>query len=644
MSTIDEIKQRIDIVDLVGSYVQLQRAGRNYKGLCPFHTEKTPSFIVFPESQRWHCFGACSTGGDIFNFLMRYENLEFSEALRQLAERAGVVLEPLSTGAQEVREERDLLREINAAAAQFYHRLLVEAPQAEGARQYLARRGMTRETIETFQLGFAPDEWRALEGTLSRTYSRDDLVTAGLIQQGERGGYFDRFRNRVLFPIRDAQGHVIGFGGRVLDDSLPKYLNSPDTPLFDKGSVLYGLDLARQAIRESGTVVIVEGYMDVVIPYQCGVRNLVACLGTALTEAHIEQLRRMTQVLILALDPDAAGVRATERGIETAQQALERRTVPVLTASGLVRYESRLDTEIRVLVLPEGLDPDELVLQDRARWDRLVAEAPPVAQYFFDRVLAEEDLATAKGKGNAVDRLLPVIATIDNPAERHHYLGRLAQRLRVEEAELLHTLDRLRGAPGAGRGRPAQRARAPQPPPARPEGGAGALDVEGRVVALLFAFPALLPEAMDEARLSPDALADAENRHAYEALCAARPAQAVPNGAPFGSAAALSLLDSALRGHVESLLHSLEQGPDLSLDTAREDLVKSAMRLRQAHLSRSLSDLRFLQQDAQEEGDDEEAHRLNALIEDCRREYLEVHRQSYAVTLFGRSRRGSDLS
>ncbi len=205
MSTIDEIKQRIDIVDLVGSYVQLQRAGRNYKGLCPFHTEKTPSFIVFPESQRWHCFGACSTGGDIFNFLMRYENLEFSEALRQLAERAGVVLEPLSTGAQEVREERDLLREINAAAAQFYHRLLVEAPQAEGARQYLARRGMTRETIETFQLGFAPDEWRALEGTLSRTYSRDDLVTAGLIQQGERGGY-DRFRNRVLFPIRDAQG------------------------------------------------------------------------------------------------------------------------------------------------------------------------------------------------------------------------------------------------------------------------------------------------------------------------------------------------------------------------------------------------------------------------------------------------------
>ena len=313
---------------------------------------------------------------------MRRENMDFGEALRLLAERAGVELEPLSVGAIEGREERDRLREINAAAAQHYHRLLMESPAGEAARQYLARRGVTQETMVTFQLGYAPDEWRSAEGHLAPIYGHEDLLTAGIISQSDRGGHYDRFRNRLMFPIRDSQGHVIGFGGRVLDDSVPKYLNSPDTPLFDKGSVLYGIDLAREAIRESGTVVVVEGYMDVVVPYQFGVRNLVACLGTALTESHIQLLRRMVRVLILALDPDAAGIRATERGIETAQHALDRKTVPVLTPSGAVRYESRLDAEVRVLALPDGLDPDELVLQDRERWDQLVAEAQPVASIF----------------------------------------------------------------------------------------------------------------------------------------------------------------------------------------------------------------------------------------------------------------------
>ncbi len=641
MSVVDDIKQRIDIVDLVGSYVQLQKAGRNYKGLCPFHTEKTPSFIVFPESQRWHCFGACATGGDIFNFVMRYDNLEFGEALRALAERAGVTLEPLSVGAVEGREERDRLREVNAAAALFYHDLLLSSPIAEGARRYLAGRGVTRETIETFQIGYAPDEWRSLEARLSRDYRHEDLESAGLIQQGERGGYYDRFRNRVLFPIRDVQGHVIGFGGRVLDDSLPKYLNSPDTPLFDKGTVLYGLDLARAAIRESATVVIVEGYMDVVIPYQAGVRNLVACLGTALSEAHIQQLKRMTRTLILALDPDVAGMRATERGIETARQALDRKTVPVLTASGLVRYESRLDTEIRVLVLPDGLDPDELVLQDRARWDRLVAEAVPVAQYYFDRVLAEEDLATARGKGNAVDRLLPVIATIENPAECHHYLERLAQRLHLEEAELLRELDRLRGSERPGSARGARRPAAERPA-ARP--AAMELDLEGRVVALLFAYPRLAVEALGEGTLPPDALLDVQNRQAYEALGAVWSDPSARSQAPTEPDAALALLDTTLRAHVESLIQSLGKGPALSLDSAREDMQKSALRLRQALLSRSLADLRFLLQDAQEQGSQDEAQHLNALIEQCTRDYLEVHRQYYAVTLVGRSRKGSDVS
>jgi DNA primase len=636
VSVVDEVRQRTDIVDLVGSYVQLQRAGRNYKGLCPFHTEKTPSFIVFPESQRWHCFGACSTGGDVFNFVMRRENMDFGEALRLLAERAGVALEPLTVEAIEHREERDRLREINAAAALHYHRLLMESPAGEAAREYLARRGVTRETMVTFQLGYAPDEWRSAEGALAPVYGHEDLLTAGIISRSERGGHYDRFRNRLMFPIRDPQGHVIGFGGRVLDDSVPKYLNSPDTPLFDKGAVLYGLDLAREEIRETGTVVVVEGYMDVVVPYQSGVRNLVACLGTALTEAHIGLLRRLVRVLILALDPDEAGLRATERGIETAQQALDRRTVPVLTPAGAVRYESRLDAEVRVLVLPDGLDPDELVLQDRARWDRLVAEALPVAEFYFRRVLDEEDLTTAKGKANAVERLLPVIGAIDNPAERQHYLQALARRVRVDEAQLQPALDRLRGRAGPGQRQGPRRADA-RPPVA--EAGVleapTALSLEARVTALLYAFPGLLVEARDVANLRPEAFSESLHRGAYEALLAQAEREGL-RADPVGA------LDTPLRGHVESLLHALGEGPPLSLETAREDLVKSAIRLRQVHLTRFLRELRFLLEDAQEAGDAEQVHQLNALIDRCTKEHLEIHRQSYAVTLLGRSRRGSD--
>jgi DNA primase len=224
--------------------------------------------------------------------------------------------------------------------------------------------------------------------------AQEDILTAGLIIEGERG-YYDRFRSRVMFPIRDVRGHVIGFGGRVLDDGVPKYMNTPQTPLFDISSVLYGIDLAREGIRASDEAVIVEGYMDVIVPYQAGVRNLVACMGTALTEQHIDILKRLTHRLILALDPDAAGMHAVERGVETAQQTLPRRVVPVPTAGGLIRYEAQLDAEIRVLMLPDGLDPDELILQDRARWDRLVAEALPVAEYFFRLAMAQIDASTA---------------------------------------------------------------------------------------------------------------------------------------------------------------------------------------------------------------------------------------------------------
>ena len=320
-----------------------------------------------------------------------------------------------------MRDELDRLRGLNASAADIYHRILMETRPGEVARRYLERRGVTAETMDTFNLGYAPDDWHIIEPRLRQLgYGEAEILEAGLTNKNDAGNVYDRFRGRVMFPIRDAQGRVIGFGGRLLQDAegQPKYLNTPQTPLFDKGSVLYGIDLARHAIRESGTAVIVEGYMDVVVPYQCGVRNLVACMGTALTEQHLDQLKRITKRLILALDPDAAGVRATERGIETARQSLTTRVVPVPTATGLIRYEEQLQAEIRILALPDGLDPDELVLSDRARWDTLVEGALPVAEYSFQQVTAGVDLSQAKGKREAVDRLLPVIAAMDSPVER----------------------------------------------------------------------------------------------------------------------------------------------------------------------------------------------------------------------------------
>ena len=654
MSIIDEIKQRLDIVEFIGGYVALQKAGRNYKGLCPFHSEKTPSFIVFPETQRWHCFGACGTGGDIFTFLMRRENMEFREALEFLAQRAGIELRPLDEAEIQMRDELDRLRGLNAAAADIYHRILMESSQGEAARRYLQRRGVTAETMTTFSLGYAPDDWHTVEPRLRQLgYSEQEILEAGLTNKSETGNVYDRFRDRVIFPIRDPQGRVIGFGGRLLHDveGQPKYLNTPETPLFDKGSVLYGIDLARHAIRESGTAVIVEGYMDVVVPYQCGVRNLVACMGTALTEAHLEQLKRITKRLILALDPDAAGARATERGIETARQALATRVVPVPTATGLIRYEEQLQAEIRILVLPDGLDPDELVLGDRQRWDDLVSGALPVAEYTLERVMAEVDVSEARGKRQAVDRMLPVIAAMSSPVERSHYLQRLAQRVHIDERLLWGELNALRGK--AGRGRPGDR-RPPAPGGEAPEAGSRAaqegtggqqeeygLGLEGRALALLLSAPALLPEMKDMARLSADVFEDVRNRQVFEALerlVAERGDELAVMGMEV-VVGRIGQLDIEMAGHVESVLRTLHSGPPLSADMVREDLTKVLVRLRRDHLGRLLRELRFMQQDAQEEGDEERVQALNRMIDPLAREHLDMDRRSYAVTLVGRSKR-----
>lgn len=360
MNQLDEIRQRIDIVDIVGEAVALQRAGRNYKALCPFHPEKTPSFFVFPDRQRWHCFGACATGGDVFAFIMRRHDLDFAGALRLLAERAGISLRKASGRGEPAQKER--LRQANEAAAVFFQNALFNSGAGAAALDYVTLRGIDRETAETFQIGYSPDSWDALREHLKgRGFNEVELVRAGLIVEGDIGLY-DRFRDRLMFPIRDEQGRVAGFGSRRLkegekeDGESPKYLNTPQTPIFDKGSILYGLDRAREDIRRSDLAVIVEGYMDVVAAHQHENRNVVASMGTALTERQVAFLRQLTENFVLAFDPDAAGQAASERGT-------------------LIAYEK--GANIRVINLPEGKDPDQIIRSSPDAWRQLVGEAKP---------------------------------------------------------------------------------------------------------------------------------------------------------------------------------------------------------------------------------------------------------------------------
>ncbi len=359
MSAIDEIKARANIEDVIGRYTELKKAGSILKGLCPFHNERTPSFVVYPNSGTWHCFGACGTGGDVFSFLMRKENIDFREALVRLAQETGVSLEE-----DEHDEERSLkvaLHEVNEAAAKYFHDLLLNHAQATRARAYLERRKLDGETADSFQIGFSLDQWSGLRDYLSgRGFPLETQLAAGLVKRNEqRETIYDAFRNRVIIPIRDRQGRVIGFGGRVLDDSQPKYLNTAETPLFHKSHVVFGIDRAQDAIRKADEVVIVEGYMDVIAAHQHGFANVVACMGTAITSDQLRQLERYTRNFVMALDADAAGQAATIRGLNQARQALTRVSKPVLTPGRGVQMTERLDATLRIISMPEGMDPDD---------------------------------------------------------------------------------------------------------------------------------------------------------------------------------------------------------------------------------------------------------------------------------------------
>jgi DNA primase len=595
VSVVDEIKQRLDIVEVISSYVTLKKAGRNYKGLCPFHAEKTPSFVVFPDTQSWHCFGACGTGGDVFSFIERQENLDFSGALRLLARQAGVSLKP-RTEAEKARDKlKKRLHEINERAAEYFHNLLLNSTEGQTARSYLAQREINRETIGRFQLGYALDDWQPLGDYLQgRGYKPEDLLAAGLIIEREGGGHYDRFRGRLVIPIRDERGGVVGFGARALDDSTPKYINSPQTPVFDKSTILFGLDLAKTTIRREGLAIIVEGYMDVLMAHQHGITNVVASMGTALTETQLRLLARFGQRFALALDADAAGHQATLRSMTLAQETLAERVVPVPTPRGLIKYESRLDVDICIITLPQGQDPDKVIREDPSLWARLVESALPIVEYYFQVIISELDLDSPKGKAEAVRKLMPIIQEIGDPVERTHYIQKLARLVRVDEKTL------LRQARAKGKRAKRRKKEKREAPPAREKITFGR---EEYCLSILFNKPRLLHSLNDALQdagtdgLSADDFAQAENRAMFATWRESLGLEEDLDVESFREE-----LDLALRPRLDFLLERPKDAPPLNHDQAEKDLIKGGLLLRQRKIQRLVEELHFLQADAEELG------------------------------------------
>lgn len=422
-SPVQEIKDRLPILDLVQDYVQLKKAGTNYKGLCPFHGEKTPSFMVSPSKQIWHCFG-CGLGGDIFEFIKLSENVEFAEALRILAHRAGVELKKLTPAEAQTVKSKDILFEINKQAANYFEKVLWESESARSALEYLKNRGLTDQTIRNWQLGFAPDDFHYLENFLAKSFKKEDIAAAGLIIKSDRGDYFDRFRGRVMFPIHNMHGQVVGFTGRLLHekDGVGKYMNSPETPIYSKSRELFGLHQAKNLIRKENRAVVVEGNMDVITCHQSGFTQTVASSGTALTEPQLMILSRFCENLIFAFDADSAGAMATRRALELALN---------------------FNFNVKIVKLTEAKDPDELVRRSPGLWQKAMDGAVNFVEFFFDAAFQRLDSQTVEGKREITKDLLPLVTRVRDNIAKAHFVRKLSERLNIAEKAIWDTLEKI---------------------------------------------------------------------------------------------------------------------------------------------------------------------------------------------------------
>ena len=422
MTDTEEIKSRLDIAEVISGYLRLTRAGRNFKALCPFHNEKSPSFMVNPERQIWHCFG-CGEGGDIFTFVMKMDGLEFKEALKLLADRAGVKLKnfnPKESG------QKARLMEIIKISARFFQECL-KVKGGKKAKEYFASRGLKDETVENFKLGYAPNSWNLLSDFLKKKGFKDEeIFSSGMSVKKDRGGYYDRFRHRLIFPIANLSGEIIGFSARAMpgaDEKSAKYINTPETPIYNKSRVLFGLDKAKLAIRKKDKCILVEGNMDVIMSHQAGVENAIAVSGTALTSEQLRIIKRYTDNLSLAFDVDEAGKTAAKRGIELAFQE---------------------ELNVSVIPIPEGKDPADTVKNNPKEWIEAAEKSQPVMDFYFDQAFSKFNSKDIQGKKEIAKEMLNIIGKISNKIEQAHYLQILAGRLEIDESILRDTLRRAK--------------------------------------------------------------------------------------------------------------------------------------------------------------------------------------------------------
>ena len=613
MSNIDEIKARIDIVDIVSESVQLRRSGKNYTGFCPFHSNtRTPAFVVFSETGTWRCFGQCNEGGDIFSFMMKKEGWDFSETLHYLAEKAGVELKPPTVAEQAAAEEGDNLRQLLEEAVTFYHHQLVNTPAGKVAQNYLHQRGISDATIEAFGLGYAPNSYDAIQGYFKpKRYSEKELLDAGLLteraaeQAGAPSRIYDRFRHRIMIPILDERGRMAGFGARILDpEDVPKFLNSPQTAIFDKSRLLYGLDRARKAIRSLDQAVIVEGYLDVIALHQAGFENAVSPMGTALTERQLYLLKRYTRRIVLALDSDAAGSAATLRGLQIARQSLDRESEPVFDARGLLGHEARLQADIRVTTLPEGMDPDDVVNRDPQDWQRILETAKPVVQHVMETLAGSRNLDDAKIKVEVAGQVLPLIDELPSAIERDTYRQRLARLLRVDERTL------------AGTSRPGRLAQGRRLPSARPAEAIPASQpvtgikivrtvhtLEAHALGVLLRRPDLLYKVdrfLQESGLSR--ISEEDFQHGDHRAILRLLQDSIDQDVAEPLNYVLSHLSLDMMEVADQVLARTEK-LDPNDERVMADLMRAILKLRHRNLRQYNEHLRFLQEEAQQQGD-----------------------------------------
>ncbi len=629
------IKEKLDIVEIVGESVQLKKAGTIFKGLCPFHGEKTPSFTVTPTRERWHCFG-CGRGGDIFNFVMERDGVDFPTALRSLAGRAGVELSERTT-----REDaqRKRVRDALDGAIAFYHTVLTQHPAGASALDYLHERGFTDETIEKFRLGWAPDAWDAMNTAVRKHRAQTteaDLEAAGLVSRRRSGrGVYDRLRARVIFPIRDASGGATGMTGRILGaqgpDTGPKYLNTPQTPLFDKGRTLFLIDKAKSAIRKSGVAVLVEGNTDALMAHQAGFENVVCSMGTALTAGQVELLTRYAPRIALAYDVDSAGQGAAASGA-TELTAL----VGEIERSP---YRGRL-TDVDVVRLPDDRDPDEIIRDDPETWRQATENPQPIMEFLIDRAASNHDPSTVGGREKLVAEVLPTLRTIGDPVRRDGYLQLLARRSGVEERTLLEALRRREGPiPGGAREQTQVGARInleavmAQPDALDPRAVERAIEpAEAALLRLLMRYPSYYHATAES--LAADPFVTTPARELWKALGAT----VIEGGSvDFELKSFIEGLEPTTRAVAQTLIARNAPLPE-DEPAIHQAIDQSLLTLEKARLAEAIEFTRARLADAEAASDTAELERLQREVLDLQRRRLELDRAVDDTSLLARRR------